>query len=199
MFLKDLLTDIFKTTGHFNYGGMLDYLLMGDNLELFKDMLMGCDEFMDVERFEIIRQPIIPRVIGLPMESEIIKINSGTRFTGNFKIFSISLTPEMFDPNLMYKPVHEGASISPTIYDETTFTPKKTITMTWSPELAQDVRAFQPLENTYRYRQEFHDLLDRILNTPEQYQMKGFRSIMVRGIFTCDQRYPPNEEYVVRL
>lgn len=194
MNLKEFLTDLFKITGRFNYGGLNDYMLMGANLELFKSGLRECDEFSGAEEFEIIHQPVIRNFIGGSVQSQTMKINSGTRFTGSVKLYSISLTPETCDLNLMYKPVHEGASISPTTYDETTFTPRKTITMTWLPELAQDVSIYGGENNA---RQQFHDLLDRILDHPTNYQVKGFRGIMVRGIFTADQRYLPGKYDVI--
>jgi hypothetical protein len=66
------------------------------------------------------------------------------------------------------------------MYDPMTFEPRKHILLTWSPEMAQDVSG---ANHEFTLRNDIHKLLDDVLDNPEEYKTKGFRGIMVRGLF----------------
>jgi hypothetical protein len=86
----------------------------------------------------------------------------------------------MYDPSQLLKPVKNGAAIGPVMYDPTDFTPRKHILLTWSPEMVQDILN---IDTEQEQRQIIHNLLDDVLDNPEEYKTKGFRGILVRGLF----------------
>jgi hypothetical protein len=86
----------------------------------------------------------------------------------------------MYDPSRLLKPVKNGAAMGPTIYDPLTFTPRKHILLTWSPEMVQDVTG---TNDELTLRNDIHKLLDDVLDNPDEYKTKGFRGILVRGLF----------------
>jgi hypothetical protein len=99
----------------------------------------------------------------------------------------------MYDPKKMYEPVLDGACITPTMYDPTTFEPKKKIVLEFSPEFAQDqyiyglgspsmIEAAEKNGETI-IRKQLHETLDKILDNPENYQVKGEKGLLVRGFF----------------
>jgi hypothetical protein len=85
----------------------------------------------------------------------------------------------MYDPNQLLKPVKNGAAMGPTIYDLSTFEPRKHILLTWSPEISLDYGANDELT----LRNDIHKLLDDVLDNPEEYKTKGLRGVLVRGLF----------------
>jgi hypothetical protein len=101
-------------------------------------------------------------------------------FKGRCYLLSLGLTPEMYDPSRLLKPVKNGAAIGPTIYDPSTFEPRKHILLTWSPEMAQDVSG---ANDELTLRNDIHKLLDDVLDNPEEYKTKGLRGVLVRGLF----------------
>ena len=73
-----------------------------------------------------------------------------------------------------------------------TFEPRKHILLTWSPEMAQDLRGSND-ETTLR--NDIHKLLDDVLDNPEEYRTKGTRHVIIRGVFeTVDgnRNYEPS-------
>jgi hypothetical protein len=108
-------------------------------------------------------------------------------------ILSIVLTPEIYDPNVLTKPVKDGAAITPAFYDPTNFEPYKRIILEFSPERMQDGIS----NNEEIIRQELHDLLDKVFNNPKDYLVKGERAVLVRGIFQkeSDNNQKPLSEY----
>lgn len=92
-------------------------------------------------------------------------------------IYSISFTPTMYMPGDMYKPVKDGCLFSPTIYDPSTFEPKKSIILSWSPDFPQDIDSPLTYEDE---KQILHDMLDKVLSNPEEYMPKGYRGCLLR-------------------
>jgi hypothetical protein len=98
----------------------------------------------------------------------------------------------MYDPIKAFEPVKNGASISRTVYDPMTFEPRKHILLTWSPEMAQDLRGSND-EKTLR--NDIHKLLDDVLDNPEEYRTKGTRHVLIRGVFEVvggNRNYEPS-------
>lgn len=189
MKLKEVLDSVFKngplgksTLPIKTIGDFDDYRLDPEHLELYKSILMQCDEFKDVKKFEILKLPVVSDDFGKAYTTSTIKLSDDMWFSGRLYLYSISLSPEMYAPHTLGEPVKDGASISPTIYDPFNFTPLKRITLTLNPEIAQDLT--RPYDTkSFEYRQHLHSILDDVIDHPEEYRQKGFRSIMIRGIF----------------
>jgi len=103
----------------------------------------------------------------------------GQKYKGKCYLLALALTPEMFDPNKIHTPVLDGACITPTLYDSTTFEPKKKIVLEFSPEALQDdINSTEEVK-----RKQLHETLDKIFDNPELYQIKGEKGLLVRGYF----------------
>ena len=111
-------------------------------------------------------------------------------FKGRCYLLSLALTPEMYDPNILLKPVKNGAAMGPTMYDPLTFIPRKHILLTWSPEMVQDVSG---TKDELTLRNDIHKLLDDVLDNPEEYKTKGLRAVLVRGLFEVIDNYDGSE------
>ena len=194
MKLKELLDQIFKDgpipTNQF---GITDYTLYGSQtLEPLKDKLLECDEFKNLHSLRFVDTPTFIAG-GQPYVVETYKLTDVIKFNGVGVLLSIALTPEMYDPNVLIKPVKDGAAISPTFYNPTNFEPYKRIVLEFSPERMQDgITNHEEI-----VRQELHDLLDKVLDNPEDYRVKGERAVLVRGIFQQenDDNQKPLSEY----
>ena len=158
----------------------MDNTLYGKNLEKYKDIIMNTDEFKECESLEIIEYPIVKSRNGEGLTPYTIKLSDLMKFKGKCYLLSLNLTPEMYDPNQLLKPVKNGAAMGPTIYDPSTFEPRKHILLTWSPEMSQDISG---VNDELTLRNDIHKLLDDVLDNPEEYKTKGFRGVLVRGLF----------------
>jgi hypothetical protein len=127
---------------------------------------------------------------GKPVSAQNFKYKEGMKIKGKCYLYSISLTPEMYDPIKAFEPVKNGASISRTVYDPMTFEPRKHILLTWSPEITQDILG---LDTEKEQRQVIHKLLDDVLDNPEEYKTKGTRHVLVRGLFEVVDKYDGSE------
>jgi hypothetical protein len=93
-------------------------------------------------------------------------------------IYTIMFTPKMYDSKEMYNPVKDGCVFNPIIYNPETFEPKQSITISWSPEFPQDINT---PERTYEDdKQMIRDMLEKVLNNPEEYRPKGYTGCLVR-------------------
>ena len=170
----------------------IDPILNSKELEEVKDELLKLDVFSECDDLEIVHIPAFVLEDGKTVLAQSFKYKEGMKIKGKCYLYSISLTPEMYDPIKAFEPVKNGASISPTIYDPMTFEPRKHILLTWSPEMAQDLRGSND-ETTLR--NDIHKLLDDVLDNPEEYRTKGTRHVIIRGVFeTVDgnRNYEPS-------
>jgi hypothetical protein len=194
MKLKELLDQIFKDNPiPTNKFGISDYTLYGSQtLEPLKDKLLECDELKNLYSLRFVDTPTF-RAGDETYTVETYKLMDVSKFKGAGVILSIALTPEMYDPNVLIKPVKDGAAISPTFYNPTNFEPYKRILLEFSPERKQDGIS----NHEEIVRQELHDLLDKVLDNPEDYRVKGERSVLIRGIFQqeSDNDLKPLSEY----
>ena len=141
---------------------------------------------------EIVHYPTFKVDDDKVLTTQTFKYEEGMKFKGKCYLYSITLTPEMYDPIKAFEPVKNGASISPAIYNPNTFEPTKHILLTWSPEMAQDLSVTKD-ETTLR--NDIHKLLDDVLDNPEEYRMKGTRHVLIRGIFEVvneNRNFEPN-------
>ena len=154
--------------------------LYGNELDKYKNIIKECDEFAKCDSLDILTMPLVKGKNGEIYTTNTIKLSDLTEFKGRCYLLSLGLTPEMYDPSRLLKPVKNGAAIGPTIYDPSTFEPRKHILLTWSPEMAQDVSG---ANDELTLRNDIHKLLDDVLDNPEEYKTKGLRGVLVRGLF----------------
>ncbi len=154
------------------------FTLYPPHLKLFKEQLQSCDEFKYVD-LEILNLPNIVNETGdLQISSGSLLITDNIKLSGRIYIYSIWLTPEMYSPNEIIQVVKDNAGITPTMFDEEDFTPHKYIIMKFSPEELQNVKASN-VDSPDRLK----SLLEKVLNNPAEYQVKGRRDVVIRGIF----------------
>jgi hypothetical protein len=154
--------------------------LYGVELEKYKKIIKECDEFAKCDSLDILPMPLVKGKNDKIYTTETIKLSDLMEFKGRCYLLSLSLTPEMYDPTQLIKPVKNGAAIGPVMYDPMTFEPRKHILLTWSPEMAQDMVG---MDNESTLRNDIHKLLDDVLDNPEEYKTKGTRHVLVRGLF----------------
>ena len=118
---------------------------------------------------------------GATIVAQTIKIydTENPKYTGQVGyVYKIFFTPKMYDPMDLYKPVKDGCVFAPTTYDPETFTPTKSITLTWSPEFLQDTVA--PPRTYEDDKQMIRDMLEKVLTNPDEYMPVGHRACGVR-------------------
>lgn len=205
MKLKELLSDIFSN-GPLDFTSMnngmtySDYMLDKNYLEMFKDMILQCEEFESVTELIIPDRPVF-LIDGVGTTCETIKMVDNMKIRNRCYLYSISITPEIYDPTTMNHHVKNGASLTPIMYNLQTFIPYKEIRMSWSPELVQDVRGWGvPIQDQeIDLRQRLHQTLDDMLDNPHEYLLKGERGVIIRGIFDFELRGDENIKYNVIL
>jgi len=165
--------------------------LYGEELYKYKDIIKGCDEFAKCDSLEILSNPQAIGKDGEFYTAYTIKLSDLMEFKGRCYLLSLALTPEMYDPCKLSEPVKNGAAISPTIYDIVTFEPVKKILLTFSPEMTQDLLM---MGGEQTLRNNIHKLLDDVLDKPEEYRTKGFKGVMVRGLFEEVDTYDGSEK-----
>ena len=192
MKLEEFVTKIYDERPELNTDGFFNPFLNSKELEEVKDELLKFDVFSECDDLEIVHYPTFKVGDDKVLTTQTYKYKEGMKFKGKGYLYSISLTPELYDPSKMLEPVKNGAGISPAIYNPMTFEPTKHILLTWSPEMAQDLSVTKD-ETTLR--NDIHKLLDDVLDNPEEYRMKGTRHIMMRGIFEVvddERNFEPN-------
>ena len=115
-----------------------------------------------------------------PIVAKSIKISDSDNPTYKHKVgyvYTICFTPKMYESGELYQPVKDGCVFVPTTYDPQTFEPKQSITLTWSPEFAQD---FSNNNNEEMMKQSLRERLEKVLDNPEEYQPKGHIGCVVR-------------------
>lgn len=183
MKLKELIAEITSSTE----------CLYGEELNPYKERILQCEEFSECEELIIMKYPVTILENGRNVQNVTYKQQEGQKFKGKCYLLSLSLTPQMFDPKTMHTPVLDGACITPTMYDPTTFEPKKKIVLEFSPEFAQDYTIYglgspSMIKDAEKngetiIRKQLHETLDRILDNPDSYEIKGERALLVRGYF----------------
>ena len=176
-----------------NESGIFNETIYGEELKPYLEKIKQCEEFSECEELIIIKLPVTELANGDIVQALTYKLGEKQKFKGKCCLLSLALTPEMFDPNTIHEPVLDGACITPTIYNPETFEPKKKIVLEFSPEISQDKTIYaygnpsmiNDIEDTYeqQLRKQLHETLDKILDNPENYQIKGEKGVMVRGAF----------------
>lgn len=196
MKLQELLTEIL-TSGEFirpkDKFGITNETIYGEELEQFKERILQTEEFSECEELIIMKYPVTILENGKTVQNVTYKHQEGQKFKGKCYLLSLALTPEMYDPKKLHEPVLEGACITPTIYDQQTFEPKKKIVLEFSPVFSQDQYIYglgnpSMIEDAEKneeliLRKQLHEKLDKILDNPENYKVKGEKGMLVRGLF----------------
>ena len=86
-------------------------------------------------------------------------------------VYKVMFSPVMYDPTAYVKPVKNGCSITPVVYNPINFQPTQHIMLSWSPEGGGD---------DTRIKFELKDKLSDILENPEEYMQKGYRGVLLR-------------------
>ena len=169
MKLQELIEEITSSTEY----------LYGEELNPYKERILQTEEFSECDELIIMKYPVTKLENGKNAIPLTYKLGEGLKFKGKCRLLSLALTPKMFDFNTIHEPVLDGACITPTLYNPNTFEPKKKIVLEFSPEALQDdVNSTEEVK-----RKQLHETLDKILDSPELYQVKGEKGVMVRGIF----------------
>ena len=181
MKLKELLTEIFGETPNNDHQFGFDGLTLygRDNLSQYKERILQCEEFSECTELNFMNMPMLLSNDDLPLKSDVYKLVEGQKFKGVCYLLSLALTPEVFNPDTLHTPVKDGACITPLVYNPETFSPFKKIVLQYNPERTQD--GF--LDGEYELKMEMKDLLDKVLDNPYDYQVKGERGVLVRGVF----------------
>ena len=146
-------------------------VLTPEMLRAIKDDLQLCDEFKNSE-LEIVDEPTSSFY-----KLKAYKVRDEAKFDGKTYLYNIMLTPVMYLPTCNDRPVKNNCSISPVLYDDKNFTPFRKIQLFINNEIRQDF--FGRDED---YKSILHEVLEDALNNPKDYEVKGFRSLIVR----CD-------------
>ena len=156
--------------------------LYGKQLKKYKDIILKTDEFKDCESLDILEYPVSKSKDGKVLTPYTINLSDVMEFKGRCYLLSLTLTPEMYGPSLMLKPVKDGAAIGPTMYDPITYEPKRQILLTYNPSVHFNFdNKFESTENFKR--NEIHQLLDKVLDNFDEYKIKGVKEVLVRGLF----------------
>lgn len=116
-----------------------------------------------------------------PFVVKSLKISDSNNLTYKHKVgyvYTVTFTPKIYDPGDMYKPVKDGCVFAPTTYNPETFEPKQSITISWSPDFPQDIDA--PVRTLEDDKQMIRDMLEKVLDTPEEYRPKGHIGCLIR-------------------
>ena len=116
-----------------------------------------------------------------PIVAKSIKISDTDDQTYKHKvgyIYTLMFTPKMYESGTTHDPVKDGCVFAPTTYNPKTYEPKQSITLTWSPDFPQDIDAPQ---RTYEDdKQMIRDMLEKVLDNPEEYRPVGYIGCLVR-------------------
>lgn len=118
---------------------------------------------------------------GNPVVAKSIKLSEdeNPKYTGKVGyVYKILFTPKIYNPLDLYTGVKDGCVFAPVLYNPLTFQPTQSITLSWSPEIIQDLDA--PPRTLEDDKQMIRDLLEKVLDNPEAYRPEGHRHTIVR-------------------
>lgn len=145
-----------------------------EQLEPLKELLLQTEEFKDCTSLEFVDHPVFYDE-KKHVSCQTYKLDEFSKVKGKAKVISIFLTPEVCNPKNMYEPVKDGCVITPVVYDTMTFEPRRRITI--------EYKVPTPYENILQHSKHLHELLDKVLTHPEEYQSKTDRYVCIRGVF----------------
>jgi hypothetical protein len=87
-------------------------------------------------------------------------------------------SPKMYDPAVIYKPVKDGCTFGPLVYNPENFEPSRTITLTFNPAFPQDIDSKENQDEVMK--QSLRDKLEKVLADPEAYMPEASRVALIR-------------------
>ena len=184
MKLAKLLTELEKLSPELFNAYPPSPLLSGKNLEteLILTLLKSTDEFKDAD-LRIMPLPVIEAPADgydLSKDSVLVAktmlLQKSTRFIGKVFLYAITTTPKMYETSDFTTPVKNGCGITPVLYDPEQFLPIRRIIMEFNPVSNEDV-------TDAVIKTQLIEKLKHVLDNPKEYEAKGHRGIMVRGVF----------------
>jgi hypothetical protein len=159
-----------------------EYMLTPTLLKMpnIQKRLLECDEFKNVKKLVILDLPAAMNSKGEAKQTATFMFAEGTEFNETVYLYTISLSPMLYDPEDFRKPVKDGVVISPTMHDPIDFTPRKSITVVWNPERQQDYKAGYDSDEKDFLQEEIIDKIKKAFENPSEYEAKGKRKIMLR-------------------
>lgn len=103
-------------------------------------------------------------------------------------VHQITFTPKIFDPSKLHTPVKDGCVMTPLLYDPKSFEPYRSITLTWSPEMPQNINIvdgkavinISQQEEEAKLKLRLVDMLGKVLSNPKDYEPSCIRACIVR-------------------
>jgi hypothetical protein len=169
MKLKELLDKVFENGSLPSIFGETEYTISSPLLKIIEENLVLCDEFLNVNSLSILDEPMDGG-----KQCVTAKLPDDYVFSGDVKIYSIGLTPPIYNPDEYMKPVKNGCVITPLICDMETFIPKRKLIMDLSVSNNKSLN---------QIREDLHSLIDDIINNTKDYHSKETRGILIRGIW----------------
>jgi len=163
MTFQNKLTEIGNLNHIYIGNGQLDHQLLNnptilDNIKSFPEF-KNCDVTID----------------NTLSDKSTIFLAEGDTLEGKIKILSIGLTDMSYDPKTYNKPVKDGASLFPVIYNSDTFQPYRKLSINLGVE--------DFLNNPKKSGEDLHKLIDKIISDPYEYITKGTQRLYVRAKF----------------
>jgi hypothetical protein len=157
-------------------------------LETMLEELKQCDEFKDCNLL-IAKFPVMPdpHKEGQTIHMQTLRLHQDVRFAGISYLYSINLTPKMFDMDELIEPVKDGCLITPTVMDVKTFKLNKKVVLSFNEFDDDNIKV-----NSDLVKAELKRKIDQIFEDPESYTPPGHRSIMLRGMFKHHHYETPN-------
>jgi len=141
-----------------------DDITGGKKLSLIKDKLLECEEFSECDELLLLDKPVYEDTVNdKNYLVETFKLYDDYKFSGKVWLYSILLTSEIYQNE--FTTVKDGAGITPLLYNPINFNPMKKIMLEFNPE-----------DNP----NQLHDLMDKVINNPSEYEIKGERYVLVR-------------------
>lgn len=200
MKLAEFLLDFFQTVGPtetaYTSG---DYILTPEILKLpnIQKRLLECDEFKNTKKIVVVDYPTVQNADGVAKTAMNYLLFDETEFSEVVYLYTIALSPKVYDVDDFRKPVKDGVVITPTVYDPNDFTPRKSITVFWSPEKQQDFQAAYDKDERDFLQEQIIDKIKKAFDNPQEYEAIGKRRIMLRMMdeSVLKREYEPGHKF----
>jgi len=185
MKISEFLQNLFKITGPtFNGSVSNDYMLTPEMLKmpLIRDGLLKCEEFENTKELIIMDAPSIEIEVENDKtkkgDSATMLLMEGIKFKEKVYLYSIFLTPTIWEVEDYMKPVKDDICVTPAIYDPMDFMSRRGVTVFFSPEVLQDANIFKEES----FKEALIEKFKKALDNPKEYTPKEKRVVMIRGL-----------------
>lgn len=189
MKIKDLLKKHFEVVNLPS-----EYIIQSKNLQKLKQEILTCDEFSKVDNLYFMDRPSENDKEGNTITTKTILLGEDTQFIGDFYLYSIQITPEIFDAGSFMDPVKDGCSLTPVLYNPQTFLPIRKMIIGFELDKFDNSVEFLNIANDITpYKKYIHEMVDKIIDNHKEYTKKGKRAILLRG---CFKTTPQKGEFI---